>query len=301
MPHEFEQRNVIAGIRVCPARGKISAESIGECPGRIRLSWTVENVADEASGERAIDDLDLGAESPREPEAAGDDPRDRRWRRGDEPDLVALGEVVVGEGHRLRPELGADVAVVDLVREFDEILLRMAARELERALAHALEVTQILPDRNEAQLLPAEHEQVADGEHPASEGPPPEMVDARPAQESVVDVEECDHAVVGCRWDRSHSDHGSCENYARCVPTVQLTIIGKPECHLCDVAAGVIDEVVTDLGPEVAVEVEKLSILDDSSLHEKYWEKIPVILVNGTEHAHWHVDPAGLRAAILAV
>lgn len=85
------------------------------------------------------------------------------------------------------------------------------------------------------------------------------------------------------------------------MPTVQLTIIGKPDCHLCDVAAGVIDEVVTDLGAEATVEVEKLSILEHSDLHEKYWEQIPVILVNGAEHAHWHVDPAGLRAAILAV
>lgn len=85
------------------------------------------------------------------------------------------------------------------------------------------------------------------------------------------------------------------------MPAVQLTIIGKPDCHLCDVAAGVIDEVVAGLGPEADVEVAKLSILDDSGLHEKYWEQIPVILVNGREHAHWHVDAAALRAAILEV
>lgn len=83
------------------------------------------------------------------------------------------------------------------------------------------------------------------------------------------------------------------------MPTVQLTIIGKPECHLCDVATDVIGDVVADLGSAVTVEVEKLSILDHSDLYEKYWEQIPVILVNGEEHAHWRVDPADLRAAIL--
>lgn len=83
------------------------------------------------------------------------------------------------------------------------------------------------------------------------------------------------------------------------MPTVQLTVIGKPECHLCDVATEVIGDVVADLGGEVTVEVEKLSILDRGDLYEKYWEQIPVILVNGEEHAHWRVDPAGLRAAIL--
>ncbi|HEU4849718.1 MAG TPA: glutaredoxin family protein [Terrimesophilobacter sp.] len=79
----------------------------------------------------------------------------------------------------------------------------------------------------------------------------------------------------------------------------QLTIIGKPDCHLCDVASGVIDGVIAELGPAAEVEVEKLSILDDAELHERYWEQIPVILIDGVEHAHWHVDPAALRAAIL--
>ena len=81
--------------------------------------------------------------------------------------------------------------------------------------------------------------------------------------------------------------------------TVQLTIIGKPECHLCDVAADVIEEGVGALGGDATVEVEKLSILDDAELYDRYWEQIPVILVNGEEHAHWRVDPADLRAAIL--
>lgn len=83
---------------------------------------------------------------------------------------------------------------------------------------------------------------------------------------------------------------------------VLLTIIGKPECHLCDVAAGVIDGVITELetsAPDRSVAVEKLSILDDAELHERYWEQIPVILVNGSKHAQWRVDPVALRAAIL--
>lgn len=86
------------------------------------------------------------------------------------------------------------------------------------------------------------------------------------------------------------------------MPPVHLTIIGKPECHLCDVAGDVIDGVVRELGataPDRQVTVQKLSILDDAELNERYWEQIPVVLVNGTEHAHWRVDPVALRAAIL--
>ena len=86
------------------------------------------------------------------------------------------------------------------------------------------------------------------------------------------------------------------------MPAVTLTIIGKPDCHLCDVATEVIDHVVGELAsatPPRRVAVQKLSILDDSALHERYWEQIPVVLVNGEEHAHWRVEPAQLRAAIL--
>ena len=84
--------------------------------------------------------------------------------------------------------------------------------------------------------------------------------------------------------------------------TVQLTVIGKPECHLCDVASEVIAGVVDELSttePGVAVSIEKLSILEDAGLHERYWEQIPVVLVNGEEHSHWHVDAVRLRGAII--
>jgi hypothetical protein len=84
------------------------------------------------------------------------------------------------------------------------------------------------------------------------------------------------------------------------VPTVRLTIVGKPDCHLCDVASEVIGSVVADLGSSADVAVDKVSILDDPALHERYWEQIPVILVNGVEHAHWRVDPDALRTAILS-
>ena len=81
--------------------------------------------------------------------------------------------------------------------------------------------------------------------------------------------------------------------------SVKLTVIGKPDCHLCDVAAETIAEVVAELSGEVEVDLEKLSILEDQSLYEKYWEQIPVILVDGVEHAHWRVGRDDLRTAIL--
>jgi hypothetical protein len=81
---------------------------------------------------------------------------------------------------------------------------------------------------------------------------------------------------------------------------VRLTLIGKPECHLCDVAHEIIDRVADGVGRQSVV-VEQLSILDDPALYDRYWEQIPVLLVNGVEHAHWRIDPDRLRAAILEV
>ncbi|MEX8059445.1 MULTISPECIES: glutaredoxin family protein [Microbacterium] len=81
-----------------------------------------------------------------------------------------------------------------------------------------------------------------------------------------------------------------------------LTLIGKPDCHLCDVAEQIVETVVAEL-PEGAadrVTIEQASIADDAALYEKWWEKIPVVLIDGELHAHWRVSADRLRAALLA-
>jgi lipid-binding SYLF domain-containing protein len=82
------------------------------------------------------------------------------------------------------------------------------------------------------------------------------------------------------------------------VPAVALTLIGKPECHLCDDARAVVGSVMTELGARASVSLEEKSILDDPELNERYWDEIPVVLVNGRVHTIWRVDPARLRTAI---
>ena len=76
-----------------------------------------------------------------------------------------------------------------------------------------------------------------------------------------------------------------------------LTIISKPDCHLCDVAREIVDVVVADYD-EDAVSVEEVSILDDPSLYDTWWEKIPVVLIDDRLHAHWRLDAARLRTAL---
>ena len=73
----------------------------------------------------------------------------------------------------------------------------------------------------------------------------------------------------------------------------RITIYGKPDCHLCDVAADVCQKVV---GQNIAVIIEKVDITDDAALLEKYKNDIPVIAIDGSDRFRGRVDPQELAA-----
>ncbi len=74
----------------------------------------------------------------------------------------------------------------------------------------------------------------------------------------------------------------------------RITLVGKPGCHLCDEARAVIARVAEDLG----IGWEERNILEDPELSERFWDQIPVTLVDGAQHDFWRVDEARLRAAL---
>jgi hypothetical protein len=76
--------------------------------------------------------------------------------------------------------------------------------------------------------------------------------------------------------------------------TPRVTLLGKPGCHLCDDAREVIAAVCAESG-DTWVEV---SIEDDPALFDEYWERIPVVLVDGEPHDFWRVDASRLRTAL---
>ncbi|MFG1808628.1 glutaredoxin family protein [Streptomyces sp. NPDC049040] len=73
-----------------------------------------------------------------------------------------------------------------------------------------------------------------------------------------------------------------------------VTLIGKPGCHLCDDARAVVERVAAEAG---AVVLEQ-DITQDEELHRRYWEQIPVVLVDGEQHTFWRVDEQRLRRAL---
>lgn len=76
--------------------------------------------------------------------------------------------------------------------------------------------------------------------------------------------------------------------------SARVTLVGKPDCHLCEAARDVIAAVCAETGDSFV----ELSILDDPDLADRYWEQIPVTLVDGVPHDFWRVDPARLKAAL---
>lgn len=82
---------------------------------------------------------------------------------------------------------------------------------------------------------------------------------------------------------------------------VELTFIGKPECHLCDKARTVLQSVIGELpkSQQRAITVTEFSILEDDALRERYWEEIPVLLINGNVHDYWRLTPERLQPALL--
>lgn len=86
------------------------------------------------------------------------------------------------------------------------------------------------------------------------------------------------------------------------MPTRVVTIIGKPDCHLCDVARDVVESVVGELAEEASapeIDLRGLSIADDPALAAEYAEEVPVVLIDGRVHTIWRVDRGRLRAALL--
>jgi len=76
------------------------------------------------------------------------------------------------------------------------------------------------------------------------------------------------------------------------VPAVPLiTVYSKPDCHLCEQAIAVLRR----LQGELAFELDELDITQDEQLHRAYFERIPVIALDGEELSEYFVQEALVR------
>ena len=85
---------------------------------------------------------------------------------------------------------------------------------------------------------------------------------------------------------------------------IELTLIGKPGCHLCEDAESAIERVLASFlasNPSLSVSFTQHNILDDAELAARYSEEIPVLLINGTVHNYWRIDEERFMRALIEV
>jgi glutaredoxin len=70
-----------------------------------------------------------------------------------------------------------------------------------------------------------------------------------------------------------------------------VTVFSKPDCHLCVDALAVLRRLQDELGFALA----ERDISVDEALHRAYFERIPVVLLDGEELCEHFVDEALVR------
>jgi glutaredoxin len=70
-----------------------------------------------------------------------------------------------------------------------------------------------------------------------------------------------------------------------------VTVYSKPDCHLCVEAMSVLRGLQSELG----FEIHERDITTDEALHRAYFERIPVVALDGEELFDYVVDEQGMR------
>ena len=78
---------------------------------------------------------------------------------------------------------------------------------------------------------------------------------------------------------------------AHAIPGAVITVYSKPGCHLC------VDALthLRALRAELAFELRERDITGDEALHRAYFERIPVVALDGEELFDFFVDEQILR------
>jgi hypothetical protein len=76
--------------------------------------------------------------------------------------------------------------------------------------------------------------------------------------------------------------------------TPRVVLVGKPGCHLFDVARQIVDIVCAESDEPF----DEVNIWDDPASADRYADLVPVVLVDGREIARFRIQADALRAAL---
>jgi glutaredoxin len=77
----------------------------------------------------------------------------------------------------------------------------------------------------------------------------------------------------------------------------QLTLYGKPGCHLCEEAR----DVVLEVQERRPFELEEVDITRDPALEALYRERIPVVAIDGEEALELVIEAAELERCLASM
>jgi glutaredoxin len=89
----------------------------------------------------------------------------------------------------------------------------------------------------------------------------------------------------------TRSGNGHDEGIATINDRVLITVYSKPDCHLCAEAMSLL----RGLQAELEFELRELDIGTDGALHRAYFERIPVVALDGEELFDYVVDEQEMR------
>ncbi len=74
----------------------------------------------------------------------------------------------------------------------------------------------------------------------------------------------------------------------------RILLYSKPGCHLCEIA----HQLLLGLRREFELTIQEMDITQDPSLYQKYWDKIPVIVVDDHTPLAAPIRVADVRAVL---
>ncbi|AUN94377.1 glutaredoxin family protein [Pseudazoarcus pumilus] len=74
----------------------------------------------------------------------------------------------------------------------------------------------------------------------------------------------------------------------------EFIVLGRQWCHLCDDMTAALRPLAAEFGWSVRV----LDVDADPALEAKWDELVPVLLADGRELCHYHLDEAAVRAHV---
>lgn len=79
----------------------------------------------------------------------------------------------------------------------------------------------------------------------------------------------------------------------------RVLLYGRADCHLCDVARGVVAAAAAAAGAGwTEIDIDAAAAHDGGALQRRYGEQVPVVLVDGVQQGFWRIDPGRVARAL---